>query len=151
MSFFALGWSTLSSTSFSVMYFAFLPYKLNDPGVIKEYVDTVTIKGKKYHKIKITFKPRENMDHPDDVYIYWFEVGTYSMDYFAYEFFTNDGGLRFREAFNQREIGGIRFQDYHNYKPNDGLHLKLDELDQAFEYDRLKLLSEIVLENIAIK
>ena len=37
------------------------------------------------------------------------------MDYFAYDFETDDSGTRFREAYNARTVGGIRFQDYLNF------------------------------------
>ncbi|HEO65837.1 MAG TPA: hypothetical protein ENI73_08210, partial [Spirochaetes bacterium] len=35
----------------SVVYFALMPYNLNDPAVLKEYKGEATIKGKTYHKI----------------------------------------------------------------------------------------------------
>ena len=95
----------------SVHYFAYLPYGLNDQAVIKEYLDEVVIKDKKYHKIKVTFKQENGGDDFDDVYIYWFNAKTFKPDYLAYEFHVNDGGLRFREAFNERTVNGIRFVD----------------------------------------
>ncbi|MEO0339442.1 MAG: DUF6503 family protein, partial [Bacteroidota bacterium] len=40
----------------SVVYFAQLPYFLNDGAVIKEYLGTSTIKGESYDKVKVTFE-----------------------------------------------------------------------------------------------
>ena len=57
----------------------------------------------------------------EDVFLYWFDEQTFSMDYLAYSYITDGGGVRFREAFNKSEIGGIVFQDYINYKPEDKL------------------------------
>lgn len=37
------------------------------------------------------------------------------MDFLAYEYNVNGGGVLFREAFNSRMIEGMRFQDYINY------------------------------------
>ncbi len=133
----------------SVHYFAYLPYGLNDPAVIKEYLDEVVIKDKKYHKIKVTFKQENGGDDFDDVYIYWFNTKTNKPDYLAYEFHVNDGGLRFREAFNERTVNGIRFVDYINFKP-----IKDDEsiygIDSMFQKGELKILSKIELKNITV-
>ncbi|NQY07898.1 MAG: hypothetical protein HRT71_00070 [Flavobacteriales bacterium] len=135
----------------SVMYFAFLPYKLNDDRVLKEYLNQIAIKGTDYHKIKVSFEPREGADHKDDVFIYYFDVKDYSMDYFAYEYFTDEGGFRFREAFNSRKNKGLTIQDYHNYKPIDTVGVHLERLDELFGSGELKLLSEILTEEVSVK
>ena len=133
----------------SVHYFAYLPYGLNDQAVIKEFLDEVVIKDKKYHKIKVTFKQENGGDDFDDVYIYWFNTKTYKPDYLAYEFHVNGGGLRFREAFNERAINGIRFVDYINLKPikeNPSIY----DMDSLFEKGELEVLSKIELRNISV-
>lgn len=133
----------------SVHYFAYLPYGLNDHAVIKEYLDEVVIKDKKYHKIKVTFKQENGGDDFDDVYIYWFNTKTYKPDYLAYEFHVNGGGLRFREAFNERTLNGIRFVDYLNLKPiND--NQSIYGIDSLFEKGELEVLSKIELKNITV-
>ena len=133
----------------SVHYFAYLPYGLNDPAVIKEYLEQVVIKDKKYHKIKVTFKQENGGDDFDDVYIYWFNTKTNKPDYLAYEFHVNDGGLRFREAFNERNVNGIRFVDYINFKPikdNESIY----GIDSLFQKGELEILSKIELKNITV-
>jgi len=133
----------------SVHYFAYLPYGLNDQAVIKEYLGEVIIKDKKYHKIKVTFKQENGGDDFDDVYIYWFNAKTFKPDYLAYEFHVNDGGLRFREAFNERTVNGIRFVDYLNFKPiND--NQSINGIDSLFEKGELEVFSKIELENITV-
>ena len=59
-------------------------------------------------------------------------------------------GTRFRGAYNERIVNGLRFVDYNNYKSGDE---SLDplELDKAFETGKLKLLSKIELKNIVVK
>ena len=42
----------------SVIYFASLPFPLNDDAVIKKYLGEVTIKGQPYHEIKVTFEQK---------------------------------------------------------------------------------------------
>jgi len=133
----------------SVHYFAYLPYGLNDQAVIKEYLDEVVIKGKKYHKIKVTFNQENGGDDFDDTYIYWFNIKSFKPDYLAYEFHVNDGGMRFREAFNERTVHGIRFVDYINFRPikeNQSIY----EIDSLFLKGELEVLSKIELENITV-
>ena len=140
-----------ASSITSVIYFAFLPYKLNDERAVKAYLDSVEIHGRSYHKIKVSFEEKAGQEKPDDVFIYWFDTEDYSMDYLAYEFFTEKGGFRFREAYNTRTVEGIIFQDYHNYKPRNKDSIDLHELDAAFLRGELELLSEIQTEKIEVK
>ncbi|WP_281540357.1 DUF6503 family protein [Maribacter aestuarii] len=141
--------NTLANAVNSVHYFAYLPYGLNDAAVNKEHLGKVTIKEEEYYKVMVTFDQEGGGDDFDDVYIYWFNARSYKPDYLAYEFHVNGGGQRFREAFNERLVGGIRFVDYKNYKSND-LDVPIYKIDSLFEANELELLSEIRLENIAV-
>jgi len=134
----------------SVHYFSVLPYGLNANAVNKKYLDTIRIKGVKYHKIEITFNKENGGDDFDDVFIYWINSKTYKVDYLAYEYHVNEGGKRFREAYNERIIDSIRFVDYNNYKPINK-KAPLSSLDQLFEKNELKLLSKIELKAIEVK
>ena len=87
-------------------------------------------------------------DH-EDVFLYWFNKETKTMDYFAYSYQTDGGGLRFREAVNTRTIGGILLQDYVNYKPADET-VSLDTLQSMFVSGNLEKLSDINLENAVV-
>jgi hypothetical protein len=72
------------------------------------------------------------------------------MDYFAYSYESDGGGIRFREAINPRKIGGILWQDYVNYKPADET-VSLDTLESMFISGTLEKLSEIKMENITVR
>ncbi|MRH99799.1 deoxyribose-phosphate aldolase [Kriegella sp. EG-1] len=133
----------------SVHYFANLPNGLNDPAVKKELLGVVNLKGKIYHKIKVTFEQENGGDDFDDIYVYWFNVKSKVPDYLAYEFHTDGGGMRFREAFNERYINGIRFVDYKNYKTKD-LNNSILKIDSLFAAGSLELLSKIELKNIKV-
>lgn len=133
----------------SVHYFSVLPYGLNDEAVNKKYLGQVTLKGKQYHKIKISFDQEGGGDDFEDVFIYWIDKGSYKVDYLAYSFHVNKGGMRFRKAYNERYIDGIRFVDYENYKPKNK-NVKLVELDKLFDQDKLELLSKIELKNVEV-
>ncbi|MEZ4970553.1 MAG: DUF6503 family protein [Flavobacteriaceae bacterium] len=134
----------------SVHYFAYLPYGLNDRAVNKELLGEATIRGKEYYKIKVTFDRQGGGKDYEDIYLYWFDKETFKPDYLAYKFYVDGGGIRFRAAYNERFVGGIRFVDYENYGAS------LDEtsfygVEVLFERNELKLLSKIVLEDISVK
>jgi len=134
----------------SVHYFSVLPFGLNDTAVNKELLADVTIKNKKYRTIKVTFNPDGGGEDFEDVFIYWINTETLKPDYLAYSYNESDGkGIRFREAYNERNINSIRFVDYNNYKPEDAA-IPLTDLPGLFENGSLKLLSKIKLENIAV-
>lgn len=130
----------------SVIYFTILPYKLNDSAVNKEYLGNTTIKGKVYDVVKVTFDQHGGGTDYQDEYCYWFDIHNHYMDYLAYNFQENGGGARFRAAYNQREVGGIRFQDYVNYKADP--EIPLENLAKLYEQDKLELLSMIANENV---
>lgn len=133
----------------SVHYFAYLPYGLNDAAVNKKFLGKVEIDAAEYYKIQVTFKQEGGGDDHDDIYVYWFNTKTYKPDYLAYKFFTDGGGQRFRKAINEREVSGIRFVDYQNYK-NAQLDHPIQNIDELYESKALQLLSEIKLENIQV-
>ena len=140
----------LSNSVNSVHYFSVLPYGLNDAAARKKYLGQVTINDTNYHKIEVSFAEEGGGTDFDDVFLYWINTKTYHVDYLAYEFHVNGGGLRFREAFNDRTVNGIRFVDYKNYKPNN-MDAKLHDLDKLFESSELELLSKIELENVKVE
>jgi hypothetical protein len=133
-----------------VIYFALLPYHLNDPAVIKEYLGEVRLEDAPYYKVKVTFQEEGGGKDHEDVFVYWFHQDTYRMDYLAYSYETDGGGTRFRKAYNQREAGGILFADYVNYEgpyPTE----TITNFDDLYEQGKLKELSRIELENIEVK
>lgn len=133
----------------SVIYFALLPFGLNDPAVRKNYLGKVTIQNQPYHKINVSFAPEGGgVDHQDE-FIYYFHQKTNHLDYFAYSYQTEGGGLRFRQAYNPRVVGGIRFQQYINYQP-PSKQVPLAHLDSLFRQGQLEELSRIELENIHV-
>ncbi|MCX2738901.1 DUF6503 family protein [Pontibacter anaerobius] len=141
---------TYSNSVNAVVYFALLPYFLNDAAVQKSYLGEVKIKGEPYQKIKVTFAQEGGGEGFEDQYIYWFHKDRHTMDYLAYNFKENGGGSRFREVSNVNEIGGIRFQDYNNYKIADKDFL-IENYDRAFEAGKLEKVSEINLEEVQVR
>ncbi|MEH6679964.1 MAG: DUF6503 family protein [Sediminicola sp.] len=134
----------------SVHYFAYLPYGLNDRAVNKELMGVEEIKGVPFYKVKIGFDQEGGGSDYEDVYIYWFNKENYKIGYLAYDFHVNGGGIRFREAHNERYVEGIRFVDYRNYSPKKKEKVGIDSIGLYFNSDRLELLSEIDLEQIRI-
>jgi hypothetical protein len=130
----------------SVIYFATLPHKLKDDAVHKKYIEEITINGSNYDVIEITFSQEGGGEDFDDEYYYWINQDTRKIEYLAYNYQVNGGGVRFRQAFNTRVVEGITFQDYINYKAPVKTPLK--ELPVLFEQGKLKELSKIITENI---
>ncbi|MTI21801.1 hypothetical protein E1176_12285 [Fulvivirga sp. RKSG066] len=132
----------------SVIYFALLPYGLNDDAVNKIYLGEKEIDGKMYHKVEVNFDEEGGGEDFEDVFIYWVNKESKKVDYLAYEYHTEGGGMRFRVAYNERLINEIRFVDYINYKPKE--KIELTAIDDAFMNDGLEELSRIKLENIKV-
>lgn len=133
----------------SVHYFSVLPYGLNDKAVYKKILPEVKINDIAYYKLQITFSEEDGGDDFDDVFIYWFRKDNFQLDYLAYKYHTNGGGVRFRELKEQCIKNGIRFVDYHNYKPTTK-DIDFFSIDKAYEEGKLKKVSEIVLKNIEV-
>lgn len=132
----------------SVFYFALLPLSLSDPAVNVELLGDSKLKGKMYTKFRVTFDEEGGGEDFNDVFVYWMNTETNTMDFLAYEYFTEGGGIRFREAYNPRDVGGFLFQDYNNFKPTTGI--ELIDMDMAFEMGEMEQVSEIVLEDIKV-
>ncbi|MDZ7650644.1 MAG: DUF6503 family protein [Cytophagales bacterium] len=91
----------------SVIYFALLPYGLNDDAVIKKFVGETQIESKSItYIIEITFKQDGGGEDFEDVFLYWINKESYAIDYMAYSFEENNkADYRFRKAykFSQRK------------------------------------------------
>ena len=142
--------SMYSNSVNSVIYFALLPHKLNDPAVNKAYLEQTTINGKPYHEIEVTFDQQGGGDDYQDRYIYWIHAEDYTMDYLAYRFQVDGGGTRFRESKNVRMINGIRFADYNNFGSPEMEH-PLENYETYFQQDTLSKVSEINLESVQVE
>jgi hypothetical protein len=134
----------------SVHYFMQLPFGLNDPAVNKRLLEPVSIKGKEYYKIEVTFKEDGGGVDFQEIFLYWISKDDYTIDYLAYQFLTNDGGIRFRESFNPRVVEGIRFVDYKNYRPQSN-DIDFYNIDELYEQGKLIQLSEIIKEKINVR
>jgi hypothetical protein len=133
----------------SVIYFALLPYALNDPSVIKKWIGETTIDNKTYYKIEVGFKAEGGGEDHEDKFIYWFDKNDLSIGFMAYSYAESDGiGLRFRKSYNPRNVNGILFVDYVNYKPKG--NAELAELEELYKKGELEELSKIELVNIEV-
>ena len=132
----------------SVHYFAYLPYGLNDKAVNKKLLGETQINNKKYYEVQVTFDQENGGEDFEDVYIYWFNMETFKPDFLAYEFHVDGGGMRFRAAYNERYVNGIRFVDYKNFKPKGATSIQ--EIERLYDTDKLELLSKIELSNIEV-
>lgn len=138
----SLDYAKYSQSLNAVIYFLYLPLKLNDPSVVKKYLGEVSIKGKSYHKLEISFDQSKGGADHNDIFYYWFDTEDYSMDHFAY----SSGGNRFREVLRTQNAGGVIFQDYINYQmPLDDSITSVLKYDSLYDAGRLRELSRIEL------
>lgn len=141
--------SSYSNSVNSVIYFALLPYFLQDEAVQSQYLGEASIKGQPYHKLKVTFRQEGGGKDFEDEYVYWIHKDHLTMDYLAYNYVVDGGGARFRSAYNVRTIEGIRFADYINHKPNTGTRA-VETFDALYEEGKLEELSKIESEDIHV-
>lgn len=134
----------------SVFYFAFLPKALTDQAVHASLLGEVKLKQEPYYKIKVTFSEEGGGDDYQDIFIYWIHREKFKLDYLAYQYFTEGGGMRFRVVKNHHKVGDLIFQDYYNYQPKKEFSNFL-VIDSLYINDKLQLVSEIELEDIQVE
>ncbi|MBM3263934.1 MAG: hypothetical protein FJY97_10985 [candidate division Zixibacteria bacterium] len=134
----------------SVVYFALLPHKLNDPAVRKRYLGESIIAVEPYRKVEVTFVEEGGGEDHRDVFIYWIHKQRNTMDYLAYTYHVNGGGTRFREAFNTRVVEGIRVADYHNYRASSE-EIPLEAYEGLFQSGKLIKVSDVNMENVRVR
>lgn len=133
----------------SLHYFVQVPYVLKSEAAQKEQVGEDQISGEPNFEVKISFAEEGGGTDHHDEYMYWIHKENHTVDYFAYRFYTNDGGIRFRKAVNPRILEGIRFVDYNNYRIED-FTFPLTDLDSLYEIGALHLLSNIRNDSIKV-
>ena len=133
----------------SVVYFALLPFGLNDTAVNKRLLGEIVLAGESYYKVEVTFDEEGGGEDFEDVFVYWIHQQDFTVDYMGYSFQVNGGGTRFRKAYNVRNIDGIKVADYINYKPKQP-NSAVQVHDSMFLRQELEELSRIELKNIRV-
>ncbi len=131
------------------VYFCFLPFRLGDESVYQRDLGLVDWDGRRLHKVKVTFEPGTSSAAGDE-YLYWFDPESARLEYFAYSYDDNGGGLRFRRAVRHRRIGGLLFFDQENHGA-DGLGLSVDEIDADYVRDSMRHVSTVRLDPIRVE
>jgi len=133
----------------SVVYFASLPLPLLDPAVQAERLPDQEVKGVQHHVLKVSFRKKGGGTDHDDAFRYWLDPETGLIDYMAYSYARNEGGVRFRVARARHEVQGIVFTDWTNFG-NEDESTPLDDLPRLWESGKLPKLSEIELEQLRV-
>lgn len=134
----------------SVMYFFQLPKPLLDDAVLSELLGEIKIQEATYWTVKVSFSEEGGGEDYQDEYRYWINQDTYEIDYLAYNYNTEGGGIRFRKAINKKRVKGILFQDYQNFRPSNKFE-SLDNLPQIYEEGLLSQISLIENKNIIVQ
>jgi hypothetical protein len=133
----------------STIYFALLPYGLNDAAVKKKFLGKTTFENQSYFTVEVTFAKEGGGEDFNDVFLYWIHEKNFTVDYMAYLYYTDGGGLRFRKAINPRNVNGILFHDYINYQPKDD-SVTINQIETVYKQNLLEELSRIELTNITV-
>lgn len=131
------------------IYFPFLPYRLNDPSVRKEYLGRETWDGEALEKVKVTFEAGSSTDAQDE-YLYWFDPASGRLVQFAYSFESGDGGLRLRRGFDYRRVGGLLFFDAENLGVG-GHGRSVEEITPGFVAEEMRQISTVKLSEITVE
>jgi hypothetical protein len=141
--------ASLETAVNSVVYFALLPWRLQDPAVHLRDLGDAELDGEPYRKIEVTFEPDGGGRDWEDQFVYWFHRDTHMLDFMAYRYHTGEGGTRFRRAVNRREVEGIVLQDYENFAAEGDLD-DVAAYDELYRTGRLRLVSLVELEAVRI-
>jgi hypothetical protein len=133
----------------SVVYFAFLPFRLRDPAARLAGLAPDTVGGEPYHRIEVTFEEEGGGVDSDVRFVHWIHASSGTLDYLAYRYSRDGGGVRFRRGVNRREIGGLLVQDFENYAPPGEVD-DIAELARSYEAGSLDLLSVVALEEVEV-
>lgn len=141
--------ASVETSVHSVIYFAFLPFRLRDPGVRLADLGTDEVRGLPYRVVGVTFTPEGGGQDWEDRFVYWFHQDQGTLDYLAYRYHRDGGGARFRVAMNRRPVDGVIVQDYENYRAPDGVE-DIADYPRLLEAGELELLSTVALEDVEI-
>lgn len=133
----------------SVAYFFLLPLPLKDKAVVSELGEVARIRGNRFQTLNIGFRQEGGGTDYQDEFRYWISERDSTVDYLAYRYETDGGGIRFRVATRQHRMDGMLFQDYENFKPSSE-QVPLDSLPALWERGELELLSTIENEEIRV-
>jgi hypothetical protein len=133
----------------SVVYFAFLPFFLEDPAVVLRHLGEDTVEGEPYDRVEVTFRREGGGTDWEDRFVYWFHRDARTLDYLAYRYHRDGGGTRFRRAVNRREVGGLLLQDYENLAADPEIE-DIAEYPRWLEEGRLRFVSMVELEDVEV-
>ena len=133
----------------SVVYFGFLPFRLDDPVVQLADLGTGEVEGELYRKVEVTFEREGGGPNWEDRFVYWFHEGDHTLDYLAHLEAAEVETTRFRRAVNRREVGGLLVQDYENYTGDPEVG-DLADYDLLFEAGSLRLLSMVEFDELEV-
>ncbi len=130
------------------VYFALLPFSLDDPQLQAEYLGEDSLDGRAYHRLGIRNEDGFGLQEGLAEFLYWFDTESFRLDYLAHSLAAKEG-TRFRKALNSRRVNGIVFQDYEVFRgPGiDSLHM----IAELYASDRLLSISRKTLSGIFVK
>lgn len=141
--------ASVETSVHSVVYFSFLPFRLQDEAARPRSLGTTEIDGEPYDVVEVTFTREGGGADWEDRFVYWFHRDAHTLDYFAYRYHRDGGGTRFRRAVNRREVDGILLQDYENLTADPVID-DIATYPSLLGTERVRHVSSIELRNLEI-
>lgn len=133
----------------SVVYFASLPYVLEDPAVNAVHAGQQEVDGETYDVLEVTFDLEGGGEDHDDRFRYWLDPESGELELMAYSFTRGEGGVRLRVRTSTVGAGGVTFVNWKNFgDPN--ADTPLSQLPKLWLQGELPELSEILLDDIRV-
>ncbi len=124
-----------------------IPHVFNGNDIIAEKEKPVTILGKKYYTLHISYKPFEGS--PEDEFYLYIDPETNYIIYLSEKYQLNGEGLRFLKFVDHRYVNSILFADYYIMSPLNA-NEKVEELYNVFNARDVKEEQKIILSDISV-
>ncbi len=118
----------------SVVYDFYLPYELLGNDAIHSYDGQEPVRGKMYHKVRVTFKQIDPEVPDQRIMMLWIDQKTHEIDFIGKQNGDEKSRKQFMAAANKRRQSGMLIFDYENYQTTQ--HNKDAAIDSlAFLYN----------------
>ena len=135
----------------SVAYEFYIPYDFTTNDVVQTYLGDEFMRGRKYHKVKITFKTPEGGTPDLRAFVLWIDAETFEIDFVAKENDSASGRKQFSAAAYKRRVGGMLFSDFEIYQtPGRNREVSIDSIGMAYGAGAMQRVTVTTYKNITV-
>lgn len=113
----------------AVAFDFYLPYELTGNDAIHTYKGQEIVRGKKYHKVEVTFKQIDPEQPDNRIFLLWIETNNYEIDFIGKQDGDRSTRKQFAAAANKRRLNGMLITDFETYQTQtNNKHVAIDSL-----------------------